>query len=186
MSSVIFEVPRRDVGSFLTFYHLLCSAVDAGGHRVCRDYRVLCRNSCAEFRRSIGALCGYQDDTPLSDTEEDTSRLPTTTPQVARLMANYIFLSEAVPVQSAAQLQAVTSSGTGKLYSLGDDVNALFFVSSVAAETSPAAATQNFLAHLDSAKKRLHPALGVALTEFGALLEARKASMGGRGGVFSF
>lgn len=92
--------------------------------------------------------------------------------QVARLMANYIFLSDAVPVQSSAGLQAVASGG--KIFSLGDDVNALFVKTSE--ESSPVAAASNFNSHVGS---KLHPVYQEALTQFCGLLEARKSAMGG-------
>ena len=62
-------------------------------------------------------------------------------------MSDFAFLSEGVAVQSAAALQACGSSG--KFYSLGDDVNALFFVPSGAPEDSPAAAASTYLTSLN-------------------------------------
>jgi hypothetical protein len=100
--------------------------------------------------------------------------------QVARLMGNYIFLSEGTPLQTSASLYAILESGvSGKFFSLGDEVNALFFKPDSDNPASPAEAASNYLDHLTMTGRKLSPVFAVALVEFCKLLEARKASMGG-------
>ncbi|CAD7923231.1 unnamed protein product [Amoebophrya sp. A120] len=97
--------------------------------------------------------------------------------QVARLMSDYMFLSEGIPVQSAAQLDAVTKAGgKGKLYSIGDDVNAFFYVRGDANQIQPAEAGKTYLLQ---AGETMHPLYSVMVTEFCEMLEQRKSALGG-------
>lgn len=101
---------------------------------------------------------------------------------VARLMGSYSFLSDAVPVQTSGALISVKNSGSsGKWYSLGDDVNAVFF-KPAASDTSscdPSAAWASYSDHLALSGQKLHPVLNVAGEIFTNLLSERKQTLGG-------
>ena len=101
---------------------------------------------------------------------------------VARLMGNYMFLSEPyIPVQTRLGMYRALASdgGQGKFYSFGDDVNALFYKTADSALPSPSAGFHSFLNHLNLSGKRL-PVWYNCLSEvFVELVESRKAVTGG-------
>lgn len=96
-------------------------------------------------------------------------------------MGNFAFLSEGIPIQTSSALYDILDSGVaGKFYSLGEDVNAIFFEPASGLEDSPSEACASYLDHLSMTGRKLHPVYNVALEEFCTLLEQRKGSMSGR------
>jgi len=101
--------------------------------------------------------------------------------QVARLMGNYIFLSDAIPVQTESALLRVLRGGEGKFYSLGEDVSCLFFKNAqTAEEVSPVDALNSLLSHMRLTGKVFPPGYNQVLTSLHAIFESRKEGQGGR------
>ena len=99
---------------------------------------------------------------------------------VGRLMGNYCFLSEAVPVQTEAALLRLAETD-GKFYSIGDDVNAVFFKPAKAAdEIDPVAAFNTWADHLRMTGRKLNPGYSQILTVFHRTLASRKEGLAGR------
>lgn len=99
---------------------------------------------------------------------------------IGRLMGNYMFLSDAVPVQSEAALSALAAQ-EGEFFSLGDDVNALFFKPKSGSHvvSSPAEAAQSYIAGLTAAGRTLPKAHEIAVAALGEVLESRKPGLDG-------
>lgn len=91
---------------------------------------------------------------------------------VGRLMGNFIFLSEAVPVQT---VQGLGNAKGKQLYSLGDDVNALFVKEE--GDVSPTDAFQSLSASLPAGG--MPDAYKLVFEEFCNILEARQTGLGG-------
>ena len=101
---------------------------------------------------------------------------------VGRLMGNYMFLSEATPIQTeAALVRVLGEAGEGKFFSLGDDVNAVFFKpTSCAAEIDPLAAFNSWADHLRMTGRKMNPGYSQILTVFHRTLAGRKEGLNGR------
>ncbi len=99
---------------------------------------------------------------------------------IGRLMGNFMFLSDAVPVQSEAALAAL-GAHEGEFFTLGDDVNALFFKAKSGAHvvSSPAEAAANYIAGLNAAGRALPKAHEIAVAAFGDVCESRKPGLEG-------
>ena len=100
---------------------------------------------------------------------------------VARLMGNYIFLSDAVPVQSESALLRIERSGEiGAFYSLGEDVSALFWVKGGdkkkihTDEVDPQEAIESLFKHLRLTGRVFSPGYAQLLTIFHRILSSRK------------
>lgn len=102
---------------------------------------------------------------------------------VGRLMASYSFLSDAIPVQTSGALYSVIEEGAaGKWYSLGDDVNAVFFQPAAGADTSavePTEAWASYSDHLALTGTKLHPVMNQMGEVFSGLVSARKQALNG-------
>jgi hypothetical protein len=102
---------------------------------------------------------------------------------VGRLMGNYIFLSEATPVQTeAALVRVLAENEAGKFYSLGEDVNAVFFKPDAAAadEVDPLNAFNAWADHLRMTGRKMNPGYSQILTVFHRTLAGRKEGLNGR------
>jgi hypothetical protein len=101
--------------------------------------------------------------------------------QVGRLMGNFIFLSEAVPVQTESGLLKALAldDGKGTFYSLGADVHCLFYKPAAGAETSPSTAFDTLTDHLAVTGRRLPVGYAQGMSVFYNLLEDRKGGLQG-------
>lgn len=101
--------------------------------------------------------------------------------QVGRLMGNFMFLSEAVPVQTeTGMLKALAlDGGKGTFYSLGSDVHCLFYKPAVSTEASPTTAVNSLIDHMALTGKKFAPAYAEGLTCFASVLETRRAGLAG-------
>jgi len=101
--------------------------------------------------------------------------------QVGRLMGNFMFLSEAVPIQTESGLLKALAldGGKGTFYSLGSDVHCLFYKPASAPEPSPATAVNSLIDHLAVKGMKLNPAYAEGLSVFYNLLETRKPGLQG-------
>ena len=102
---------------------------------------------------------------------------------VGRLMGNYMFLSEATPIQTESALVRVLAEGEeGKFYTLGDDVNAVFFKPTKAdtAEVDPLSAFNVWSDHLRMTGRKMNPGYSQILTVFHRTLSSRKEGLNGR------
>jgi len=98
---------------------------------------------------------------------------------VARLMGNFIFLSEHVPIQTSSALYRVLDE-PGTFYTLGNDVNALFFKPQTSAKTAdPTDAYHTWMDHLALTGRRLPVAYQTTLQSFCEVLETRKEGLNG-------
>jgi len=98
---------------------------------------------------------------------------------VARLMGNFIFLSEHVPIQTSSALYRVLDE-PGTYYTLGDDVNALFFKPQAGIKTAnPTDAYQTWMDHLFMTGRRLPVAYQTTFQSFCEVLETRKEGLNG-------
>ena len=101
---------------------------------------------------------------------------------VGRLMGNFMFLSgEAVPIQTEGALLRVQGR-KGKFFSLGDDVNALFFKpeEDCAEEADPLIAFNTWADHLRMTGRKMNPGYSQILTVFHRTLGSRKEGLKGR------
>ena len=108
----------------------------------------------------------------------------------ARLMGNYCFLAPGIPAQTAADFDAVNKSvgqSGGSWVSLGDDVNAIFFIprgsnsANVLGAADPKEAAATYLSHVGG--KGLPTGYDSALSAFSSLLGERSASLGASSGL---
>ena len=103
---------------------------------------------------------------------------------VGRLMGNYIFLSEAVPLQTESALVRVLGDAKpGKFFSLGDDVHALFFLPDHQpqdVEVDPLDAWNTWADHLRMTGRKMNPGYSQMLHVFHRILASRKDGMKGR------
>ena len=101
---------------------------------------------------------------------------------VARLMGNFIFLSDATPIQTeSALLRAIREDPTGKFYSLGEDVSALFYKTSTSDdEVSPTEALSTFLDHMRLTGKAFLPGYNQVQSVLHKTFESRKEGHAGR------
>jgi hypothetical protein len=100
---------------------------------------------------------------------------------VGRLMGNYMFLSEATPIQTEAALVRILAEGeAGKLFSLGDDVNAVFFKSNKTEEVDPVVGFNVWADHLRMTGRKMNPGYSQILTVFHRTLASRKEGLNGR------
>lgn len=99
----------------------------------------------------------------------------------ARLMGNYIFLSDRVPVQSGKALYAALQldGGKGKFYSLGSDVNCLFYEPVEDVSTDPVECFQSLADHVTMTGRRFEPGYAAALEAFCGVLSSRKDGLAG-------
>jgi len=97
----------------------------------------------------------------------------------ARLMGNYIFFSEHTPLQTQQALYKVWDQ-EGTFYSIGNDVNALFFKPSMGSTTpDPSDSLSAWLDHLTMTGRRLPMGYTAALEAFCQTLETRKEGLDG-------
>jgi hypothetical protein len=102
--------------------------------------------------------------------------------QVGRLMGNFMFLSDAIPIQTESGLLKALAldGGKGTFYSLGSDVHCIFYKPAAgAAEPSPATAVNSLIDHLAIKGMKLHPAYAEGMSVFYNLLETRKPGLQG-------
>jgi hypothetical protein len=99
--------------------------------------------------------------------------------QVGRLMGNYMFLSDAVPVQTEAGLVRV-SGQSGKFYSLGEDVNAVFFKPDSQEDPDPVVSFNTWADHLRMTGRKMNPGYSQMLVIFHRILASRKEGLNGR------
>jgi hypothetical protein len=102
---------------------------------------------------------------------------------VARLMGNFIFLSDShIPVQTGKALYwaVQTDDGNGTFFSLGGDVNCLFYKPSEALSTPDPVECFNSLAdYVTMSGRRFEPGYAQASQAFCEVLSSRKAGLGG-------
>jgi len=102
---------------------------------------------------------------------------------VARLMGNYIFLSDAyVPVQTGtAFFRALqVDNGEGTFYTLGDDVHCLFYKPKAPLPMpDPMECFTSLVDHATLTGRRFQVGYAVALQEFCAVLSSRKSGLSG-------
>ncbi|CEM28865.1 unnamed protein product [Vitrella brassicaformis CCMP3155] len=95
----------------------------------------------------------------------------------ARLMGNFIlFCYPYIPVQTTTALHRAlgVDDGQGKLYSLGDDVNALFYKPGIPTEfPKPSDAFNSLMDHVTLSGQRFNPAYSTMLSIFTQLLDSR-------------
>ncbi|PFH35557.1 hypothetical protein BESB_052080 [Besnoitia besnoiti] len=96
----------------------------------------------------------------------------------ARLMGNYMFLCDPfIPVQSVEALEEVAkvAGGKGSLFSLGDDVNALFFLPDQEKRevARPTEAVQTLMNHLKKTDRSFNPSYTALLGIHAEVLEER-------------
>ncbi|KEP66652.1 UNVERIFIED_CONTAM: hypothetical protein HHA_268830 [Hammondia hammondi] len=96
----------------------------------------------------------------------------------ARLMGHFMFLCDPfIPVQSAEALSAVArvDNGKGRLFSLGDDVNALFYLPEQQRRDveRPTQAVQTLLGHLEATGRPFNPCYSELLHVHAEVLEER-------------
>jgi len=97
----------------------------------------------------------------------------------ARLMGNFILFSEHVPLQTSAALSR-TLGQAGTYYTLGSDVNALFFMPSEGYKTADPVDSFNSLSgHLVSTGSVLPVGYLQTLNSFCNVLQTRKEGLGG-------
>jgi hypothetical protein len=104
--------------------------------------------------------------------------------QVGKLMANFIFLNDAIPIQSESALLRVDEE-TGSFYSLGDDINCIFYrpkdeAKFMTTEVSPVSAYATFTEHSKLTGVSMGAGEAQMLHGFHELLEGRKDSFHGR------
>jgi hypothetical protein len=153
-------------------------------------YNVLHRRKAKEHTESMARVCDM--DFQPHDLEHDgeaywmkmiAKESAITELTVARLMGNFIFLSDGyVPVQTrAAFYKALLSdNGKGTFHSLGADVHCLFY--KPAEELSMPDPSECFHALADHAQmtgRRFEVGYAAALEGFCEVLESRKAGLGG-------
>ena len=98
-------------------------------------------------------------------------------------MGNYIYLSDATPIQTEAGLVRILAEGQdGKFFSLGEDVNAVFFKPSVpeTIEVDPLGAFHTWSDHLRMTGRKMNPGYSQMLTVFHRTLGSRKEGLNGR------
>jgi len=102
---------------------------------------------------------------------------------VARLMGNFIFLSDAyVPVQTGAAFYKalLMDGGKGTFHSLGDDVHCLFYKTAEELPTPDPTECFNALAdHVSMTGRRFEVGYAAALEGFCKVVETRKEGLGG-------
>lgn len=101
----------------------------------------------------------------------------------ARLMGNFIFLSDShIPVQTGKALYAAVQvdGGKGTFYSLGGDVNCLFYKPSEALSTpDPVECFNSLTDYVTMSGRRFETAYAQASKSFCDVLESRKSGLGG-------
>ena len=109
--------------------------------------------------------------------ENDTIQLA-----VGRLMGNYMFLSEATPLQTESSLVRLMSEGIeGKFFTLGEDVHAIFFLPKKdSAEVDPLDGFNTWADHLKMTGRKMNPGYSQILSVFHRTLASRKEGMKGR------
>lgn len=102
---------------------------------------------------------------------------------VARLMGNFIFLTDFhIPVQTGKALYAAlqVDGGKGTFYSLGDDVNCLFYKPAVTLlDPDPVDCFNSLADYTTMSGRRFEPAYAQASRAFCEVLSSRKAGLGG-------
>merc|ERR1719389_1083847 len=101
--------------------------------------------------------------------------------QVGRLMGNFMFLSEAVPIQTESGLLKALAldGGKGTFYSLGSDVHAVFYKPASGAEISPSTALNSLRDPLNVTGRRLPVGYAQGMSVFYNLPETRKPGLQG-------
>jgi hypothetical protein len=102
--------------------------------------------------------------------------------QVGRLMGNFIFLSDAVPVQTKVGLDKALAidGGKGSFYSLGSDVHCVFYVPASVEPATPVNALNSYLDHLAVTGRKLPVGYAQGLTAFHKVLETRASGLSGQ------
>jgi len=102
---------------------------------------------------------------------------------VARLMGNYIFFSDDyIPVQTGTAFYKALQAdgGKGTFYSLGSDVNCLFYKPAEAMSTpDPVECFHSLADHAAMTGRRFSPGYATAFEAFCEILESRKDGLGG-------
>jgi len=102
---------------------------------------------------------------------------------VARLMGNFVFLTDFhIPVQTGKALYAAlqVDGGKGTFFSLGDDVNCLFYKPAVAlSDPDPVDCFNSLADYTTMSGRRFEPAYAQASLAFCEVLSSRKAGLGG-------
>jgi len=102
---------------------------------------------------------------------------------VARLMGNFIFLSDAyVPVQTGAAFYKalLSDGGKGTFYSLGGDVHCLFYKpAEELAQPDPTECFNSLADHVSMTGRRFEVGYAAALEGFCKVVESRKEGLGG-------
>jgi len=153
-------------------------------------YNVIHRRKAQAHLDSLARHCDM-DFTP-SDLEHDgeaywakmiAKETAVTELTVARLMGNFIFLSdEYIPVQSGAAFYKalLADGGKGTFYSLGSDVHCLFYKPAEAVSTPDPKECFTALAdHVSMTGRRFEVGYAAALEGFCEVLESRKEGLGG-------
>jgi hypothetical protein len=100
-------------------------------------------------------------------------------------MGNFIFLNDAVPIQTESALLRVLrdpkAQEGGKFFSLGEDVHAIFFKpKSDEGEVSPIEAFRALMTHNRLSGRMFSPGYNQLLSVFHSVLESRKDGLNGR------
>jgi len=102
---------------------------------------------------------------------------------VARLMGNFIFLSDSyVPVQTGAAFYKalLSDGGKGTFYSLGGDVHCLFYKpAEELAQPDPTECFNSLADHVSMTGRRFEVGYAAALEGFCKVVESRKEGLGG-------
>lgn len=153
-------------------------------------YNVIARRKAQAHTASLARVCDM-DFTP-NDLEHDgqeywmkmiAKESAVTELTVARLMGNFIFLSDDyVPVQSgkAFYKALLMDGGKGTFYSLGSDVHCLFYKPSESLSLpDPKDCFTSLADHVTMSGKRFEPGYAAAFESFCEILESRKEGLNG-------
>jgi len=153
-------------------------------------YNVIGRRKALAHTSSMARVCDM-DFTP-GDLEHDgqdywmkliAKESAVTELTVARLMGNFIFLSdEYVPVQSgkAFYKALLMDGGKGTFYSLGSDVHCLFYKPSEALTMpAPKECFESLADHVTMTGRRFEPGYAAAFEAFCEVVDSRKEGLGG-------
>jgi hypothetical protein len=153
-------------------------------------YNVIARRKAKAHTASMARVCDM-DFTP-ADLEHDgeaywmkmiAKESAVTELTVARLMGNFIFLSdEYVPVQTGKSLYKalLMDGGKGTFYSLGGDVHCLFYKpSDVLTMPDPKECFESLADHVTMTGRRFEPGYAAAFEGFCEVVESRKEGLGG-------
>jgi len=153
-------------------------------------YNVLHRRKAQAHTTSMARVCDM--DMQPHDLEHDgeayymkmiAKESAVTELTVARLMGNFIFLSDGyVPVQTGAAFYKalLSDNGKGTFHSLGSDVHCLFYKpAGELATPDPSECFTSLADHVSMTGRRFEVGYAAALEGFCDVLESRKAGLGG-------